>query len=467
MKNETWVAGWLIGISLAAMLISIGCDRMPPHVRIRGQVVDIADNAPIEGAQVQATDINNAPVGDMAITDAQGKYELTVPQFSALNNEQDEDKEPEYAVYMLHCQALGYQPFPDVYRPSLPLDMALAEKAAPGPETLLAKMVIDETITTLTTIKLIGLEGEPSALGILSGRVALPRRTEEDVRVLIVAENEATGEAYTTFSGLNGEYTIFNLPAGTYRVHAYTQGIQFDPATGVVLEEGMERAGVELAHSSKPLNTVNGNIQIVNAPGGSRTSVILAVESTFNEATGRGVAPPGLRVANISGSFTMENVPDGRYAVLAAFENDGLVRDPDEFISGTDTIYIEVPAHDGAHEITIPSFKVTGALAVIRPGAETPEAVHSPTPTFEWADDASEDGYEIWVFDSFGYEIWHTEIPGVSGSATVLLDYAGPSLDEGMYYQFRVASFREVQGIRSYISITEELRGVFYYQAVN
>jgi hypothetical protein len=35
-------------------------------------------------------------------------------------------------------------------------------------------------------------------------------------------------------------------------------------------------------------------------------------------------------------------VPDGKYVALAAFENDGLVRDPDTSIGGTQIVHLTV-----------------------------------------------------------------------------------------------------------------------------
>ena len=194
------------------------------------------------------------------------------------------------------------------------------------------------------------------------------------------------------------------------------------------------------------------------------TSVVLAVESTFVEAAGRGTVPPGLRVGNVLTDFNIEGVPDGRYVVLAAFENDGLVRDPDQTIGGTQIVRIEVPDPGTGNVIELPEgFKVTGALAVVSPGADGPEEIFTTTPTLEWEDDSSEEGYELRVFDAFGNEIWSEEIGPVSGSATVAHTYAGPTLEPGMFYQFRATSFREKLGDRTPISTTEDLKGVFQY----
>lgn len=69
----------------------------------------------------------------------------------------------------------------------------------------------------------------------------------------------------------------------------------------------------------------------------------------------------------------------------------------------------------------------------------------------------------ILVFDALGTQVWTTELPGTTGSDTVELAYAGPALVPGMYYQFRVTSWREVKGERLDISRSEDLRGVFFH----
>jgi hypothetical protein len=223
---------------------------------------------------------------------------------------------------------------------------------------------------------------------------------------------------------------------------------------------GMNIAGVDLNVTGEATSVVSGKIEIVNAPGTSGTSVILVVEDTFNEAAARGEAPRGLRVGNVSGDFKIEGVPQGKYVVLAAFENDGLVRDPDTSIGGTDIVHIEV----GEADLAIPeSFKVTGALAVQSPGAETIEEV-SGTPTFVWEDDSSEGGYELRLFDALGTLVWEDlAIPEVSGSKDVTLQYGGSALTAGMIYQFRVLSMSK-DAQPNPISATEDLRGVFIYR---
>src|SRR6185503_68341 len=167
---------------------------------------------------------------------------------------------------------------------------------------------------------------------------------------------------------------------------------------------GAETKGVDLSTVAGTLGAVSGTVSIVNAPGGSSTSIVLAVESTFGETMGRGEVPRGLRIANVSGAFTIADVPSGKYVVLAAFENDKLVRDPDTSIGNTATLHISVA---GA-SVDAGNFKITEALAVIRPGAAQVEKAATPV-SFVWADDSSEDRYIVEVFDNFGTKLWSNE----------------------------------------------------------
>jgi hypothetical protein len=217
---------------------------------------------------------------------------------------------------------------------------------------------------------------------------------------------------------------------------------------------GATAAGIDLEVAGTTTAVVSGNVQIVNAPGGATTSVILAVESTVEASVARGEAPPGLRAANGTGAWAIAGVPDGRYVALAAFENDLLVRDPDTSIGGTALVHVTVA---GADIALAEGFKVTEALAVIAPGADGPEDV---TGAFEmsWEDDSSEDTYDLTVFDALGNLTWEqTGIVGPKGSAPVVVAYDGPALEPGMFYQFRAVSIKA--GVP--ISATEDLRGVF------
>ena len=152
-------------------------------------------------------------------------------------------------------------------------------------------------------------------------------------------------------------------------------------------------------------------------------------------------------------------MPDGTYKVLAAFENDSLVRDPDTNIGGTQIQQVEIG--DAARVKTLDAgFKITEALTVMKPGAgEVPEVMASNALSFSWKDDSSEDRYTLELFDSRGNMVWNVGVPKQTGG-DVAVPYNGPALQSGALYQFRATSFhRDVP-----ISQTEDLRGVFQMQ---
>jgi hypothetical protein len=240
-------------------------------------------------------------------------------------------------------------------------------------------------------------------------------------------------------------------------VKAYRAGTNFTPATANVAAELLK--DVNLGVAGMATAQVTGNVNIVNAPGGSMTTVVLVVESTYNDMLKRGEVGPGLRAPqnggpSIAGAFTIDGVPDGKYVVLAAFENDALVRDPDTSIGGTQIVHITVA---GATVALPTGFKITEALQVIWPGAgDVPDEAGTPV-TFKWKDDSSEDRYTVEVFDSKGNVVLpSTQLASVS-SGDVTYTLTGVTLTPGAYYQFRATSWHK----GAPISITEDLKGIF------
>ncbi len=404
-----------------------------PPVTVRGLVFNLTTDAAIEGAHVAARDANNVAVSDVAVTDANGNYELVV-----LTPRTEDGSLAENRV-ALRADADGYLTFPRPPRIAIPFDTAAATGDPPALET------------TATEIGLIPLD-DTSGLGTISGTVLADGATG----TLIVAGGHVEqGGGVTGLAAFDGTYTVFNVPAGTVSVKGYKAGLQLETASADVTA-GETTEGVDLALLGEALSVISGKVEIVNPGDGDDTSVILVVDETFIEAVASGETPPGLRAGEVTGQWSIPNVPDGNYVVLAAFENDFLVRDPDTSIGGTDLVRITV---SGGDQEIAEGFKITGSLDVVSPDGEE---VVSGTPTFIWGDDSSEDHYEVVVYDVFGNLVWEDlAIPGVSGSSTVEVDYGGPALESGLLYQFRATS---IKNGGAPISRTEDLRGVFLYQ---
>lgn len=416
-------------------------------VYLRGATVDSASGSPVEGAHVIAIDKTGAAASDVAISGSEGGYELQVPVV------RNPDGTLFEGTFTLRTAAPDYLPFPHGIRPAIPVDASTATHLDEG------GWVLQNAATEIT---LIILPDEQRGRGSIAGNIVVDDDDAGAGGVLVVLEG-ATEDRTIGFSDKSGAYTLFNVPEGRWKIHGYKAFLQLDTLE-VTLSEGEEKTGVDLISNDKPYGTVSGSINIVNAPGGSATSVVLVPESTFNETFVKGEVPPGLRAPappeepSITSAFTIEGVPDGRYVVLAAFENDILVRDPDPSIAGTQILHLQVP--DGSsYAINIASsFKVTEALTIVSPGASEPELI---TGTFEfvWKDDSSETRYSLVVYNAFGEEVWKNDaIDRVTGAANVVVPYAGSPLQAGMYYQFRATSWRE----SGPISQTEDLLGVFY-----
>lgn len=404
-----------------------------PPVTVSGMVFDLATEEPIEGALVVARDANNAAVSGVARTDAAGNYSLQVP------TPRTPEGELLSSEVTLWADASGYLPFPKTPRVPIPIDTGMAE---------------GDPLDVNTPATDVGLIARPNAdgLGTIQGTVLAerPRGT------LVVAGGQAEmGGGMAGIADFDGTYTIFDVPAGTHTVRGYKVGLQLDSASADV-PAGDTVTGVDLGDLGEATAIVSGKVEIVNPGNGDDTSIIFVVDETFDPTFASGEAPPGLRVPNVSGDFSLEGVPDGNYAVLAAFENDFLVRDPDTAIAGTDIVHITVAGGDLALD---QSFKVTGSLDVVAPDKEE---VVSGTPSFRWLDDSGEDHYEVVVYDAFGNLVWEKlDVPGVSGDKEVVVPYEGPALEPGLLYQFRGTS---IKNGGSPISRTEDLRGVFVYQ---
>jgi hypothetical protein len=408
-------------------------------VVLRGRVLDPQGRG-VSGALVAALDANDAPASGTTASGVDGAYELRIPV------KRNSDGTPVLAKVRLRASAAGYETFPSGLRRSLPFELS-------GAMQVEGKLAFQSTATDIVLAPLANASGLGSISGTVGGQ---PGKRG----ALVVAEGPATA---TAISDIDGAFVVFNVAPGSYTVSGYSAGVQLQPAMATV-NAGARVERVDLQPREVPVGSVSGSVSIVNAPGGSMTSVVLVVASTFNEALKRGEVPPGLRAPkagtpSVSGAFTIEGVPDGSYVVLAAFENDSLVRDPDTSIGGTQIQRVQIG--DGNRQVALAAaFKITEALAVMRPGAgELPEIMTSSALSFSWKDDSSEDRYTLELIDARGNVVWNVGVPKQTGG-DVTVPYNGPALQSGALYQFRATSFHR----DAPISQTEDLRGVFQLQ---
>lgn len=411
-------------------------------VTLKGKVFDLSTAAGIEKADVLATDENGAPAGTATVSAADGTYTLRVP-----SNRTDEKGAFASRKVMLRSQAKNYLPFPSGARVSLPIDTSAAAREKEGDPYVLQ--------TQQTDVGLTPVDSAAQNLPSVSGTVEV----SADQKAVLVALEIAGAPSRTTIADASGTFVFFNAPAGAAKVAAYSRGVNYTAVD--VNVAGADVKDVAIKKSTVTPASLSGSVQLVAGANNAGTSVVLALEATFIESLGRGEVPPGLRAPepgtapNISGAWSITGIPDGKYVVLAAFENDGNVRDPDPGISGTQILRVTV-ANGQLSGVSSPAFKVTGAVGLVSPGKEGVETT-STTPTFTWEPYSNADAWVLRVFDALGNEIW---VKPILDKSTVSTVYAGPALGAGQFYQWRITAMRRLAPT----SQSEELRGLFRVQ---
>lgn len=415
-------------------------------VQVQGVVFDLAKDrttGPIQDARVVPLDVNGAPLGSAATTATNGSYTVRVPAV------RDTSGKPISAGVTLRADAMGYATFPSGIRSAVPLDLGGATLAN-GVYTL---------SSSLTDVGLI--VDSTAGTGKIHGAVA----GVTTAGALVVAEQSGIG--HTGVADSSGHYVIFNLPVGDWSVQAYAKGMNHAPQTVAGLAANDDRLA-DIPLGAAATATVTGSIQPTgqNQPATLDTSVILVVQSTYDLAIDRGESPPGLVVPNLTQTaFSLAGVPDGKYTILAAFGNDGYVRDVSG-IGGTAPVDVEVV--NGVMTSTPGSFKITGAVSFAAGGGITPSTgtdagatlTNSLAPIFTWVAYPSlgTGSYHVTVFDALGTPIW-TPAPIPAGTTSVT--YSGPPLVANMTYQVRITAFDTGA---NQISRTEDLLGVFTYR---
>ena len=430
------------GVQVCEQLQGQAQPRCFQPVVLQGKVFDLSSGAGLGGADVTASDENGAPVGATVKTNGDGTYSLRIPSART-----DDQGAFQARKVMLRSQAKNFVAFPSGARVSLPIDTATAAQANPGAPFILKTAQTD-----------IGLSAVPSGerdLPSVSGSVEV----SADQAPVLVAMEDSQGKGRTVLAGPGGSFSFFNVPAGAWKLGAYSRGASYVGQDLAV--QAQDVAGLSVKRSAVASATLSGKVQLVAgaAPG---TSVVLALESTFIASTGRGDVVPGLRAPDpgtpptLTGDWTISGIPDGRYVVLAAFENDGNVRDPDPGISGTQIQHVVVSG-GSIQDAVSPSFKVTAAVELVGPGKDGPEGIPTATPTFAWTAYPNADAYVLEVFDALGSPLWTKAIPDKSTTTAV---YDGPALTRGQVYQWRATALRK----QLPTSMTEELRGVIFLQ---
>lgn len=413
----------------------LGC--FPP-IKVNGYVfnMDADISEPVEGAFVVGMLSGSGVSSDRITTDSAGNYSILL----RLKRDNRALPSNEDALH-LSVAAMNFEAYPGLLRPSLPITF----------DNVYCRETGCFVQSGFTSVGLYPLDDSVIRYSII-GEIS-----EKKGGVLIIAECDVA-PCPTAYSDKEGAFSILNVPVGTYSVKAYTAGQNYSTVAVEVVDRDIDAVLLELNDS--PLSTLSGSINIVNAPGGLMSSVVLMPAVTFIESFAKGMIAPGLRAPdpgiapNITSDYTIAGIPDGDYYVLAAFENDFLVRDPDPNIAGTQILKVTFPDVTNNYDITIGNFKITEAIEIIFPGANKPEQIFE-NPTFSWKRDASATHYIVTVYSSQGVTVWEKRVEKTA-SETLTLLYDGTPFRG--FYQWVVVSYKS----DAPISMSEDLKGIFF-----
>jgi len=350
--------------------------------------------------------------------------------------------------YQLKISAQGYNSSPPPRVPPLPVKVYSNQ-------------------TTTVTIELFPIDPNLT-VGAISGEV---RSGGNPVAgALVIAE--VAGDSFTTISSADGSYVLYNVAAGSANVTAYIKGLNFPTLNAVTVTADTTTTDQNLVASGVANGTISGNLQFV-AGGTARTTDVTLIDLVTREVI------PGLRVyTDANNDYSMSGLPNGDFEIVASMLNDGNVIDPDEAVTQGDPL---VTVTSGSAVPATRSFKITGAVVMDTPStpANNVVPVLTATPTFTWHSESSyssASGFAIEVINESGETVWggFGGFDPVVGDPTVLvlggtytIDYAGPALQSGRYYQLRIYAMKNVTTTPDYpngyklISVTENLDGVF------
>ena len=284
--------------------------------------------------------------------------------------------------------------------------------------------------------------------------------------VLIIAE-ETDGSHFSTVTGPDGYFVLFNLPYGGYSLYAYKSGYEAETVPEKVLSSNTASASATITLKQTIGATLQGKVTFL-ASENSIVDISLVDSATF-------WAIPGLSTfSDTSGlDYEINNIPSGTFLAWASFKNDGYVMDPDWIFKNPGVLSVTFMESD-----TIDlDFSVTDAVIINSP-TNPPDSIYaiiadSTTPTFSWDEYPSAKEYIIEVRKMNGEIIWggfnadgsinHHKIDAQTSSVLYNFDgTASETLQSGEIYQWKVyADDNRNDGVQTLISASEDLLGIF------
>lgn len=407
---------------IALALAFAGCGEDEPETGfLKGLVT--GNGAAIEGAQVVVFNANtNAPTGHSGVTDMDGNYEFELMPDN----------------YQLKVYANGFNPNP-----------------GNGPAITVAVKAGVETPYNV--------EMDPSEVsngGMIEGSVLFGE--EGASGALVVAQSGSISSSFVTNS--EGQYYLYNLPAGNYTLMAYKQNFNSSTLSADVTA-GNTTIADALNLTEDAGGSISGSITLLAT---SNAEVDVALVHPVSEET-----IPGLSVMTSDQNYEISGVPNGEYFLRATYANDGKAMDPDWLLKNPGALDVDF----SGSAISL-DFSITGAVSLSEPtnpaDDPTPVVVDSDSVVFSWVPYSSTSDYVIEVFDAKGNSIWGGFSADYTSKKVIISDgtsigfnsdgMATGSLEDGKTYTWKIyASKNDTKEPTGWklISMSEEQMGIF------
>jgi len=328
--------------------------------QLKGIVKDAATSSPLENVSVIIFNAdNNSPIGQTLKTNSSG-------EFSA-------DLSP--GNYFLKLSRQGYYSVPPPTLDAVPFGISLGQLTQS-----------DAAMFPFST----------SNAGWIVGKVTSSGSPVQGA--LVVATDGQNKIAFSTSSDQNGDYSIFNIPAGSFNVQAYLASYNSSSAVAAVTT-GVGTTGINIDLQKNGNATLSGSIR--NLAIDNKDVDITLVHPITKETI------PGLTTSTSNLVYSLANIPNGIFIARASYKNDMRVMDPDRIAKFGEPV---VTVSGGSCSPSTLTFDVTGPVTLNAPTnslSTTVPVAASTKPTFQWTPYPSTTDYVIEVMDaSTGQVVW-------------------------------------------------------------
>ncbi len=361
MKHKSSIAFLFI---LIATIFLFSCKKNSDSTvttgQLKGIVKDGITSSPLENVNVVIFNAdNNSPIGQTLKTNASGEFSTDLVPGN----------------YFVKLSRQGYYPVPPPSLEAVPFSISLSQITQND-----AEMFPSSTTNN----------------GWIQGKVTSGGSAMQGA--LVVATDGTNKIAFSTSSDANGNYSIFNVPAGSFNVQAYLSSYNSNIVAASVTSN-TATTGINIDLQKTGTATLTGSIR--NLAIDNKDVDITLVHPITKETI------PGLTTTTSNLIYSLANIPNGSFIARATYKNDMRVMDPDRIAKfGEPTVTVS----GGTCTPSTLTFDVTGPVTLntpTNPLSTTVPVAASTKPTFQWTPYPSTTDYVIEVMDaSSGQVVW-------------------------------------------------------------